>query len=112
MAEPVVWKDKDVITAEKLNQMQQVQGPKGETGAPGKNGVDGKQGPKGDPGTNGKDGATGPAGKDGSNGAKGADGKSIKGGVINTDKNNVVTGGVLTFTDDTTVSLTVNKATE
>ena len=99
MAEKVEWKKGDLITAEKLNQMQQVQGPKGETGAPGKNGTDGKQGPKGDPGTNGKDGA------------KGADGKSVKAGVINLDKNGAVTGGTITMSDDSKVNVSVNKAT-
>ena len=78
----------DVITSEKLNQMQQVQGPKGKTGAPGKDG------------TNGKDGA------------KGADAKQIKAGVINEDKNGVVTGAKVTFTDNTTVNFSVNKATK
>lgn len=102
MAEAVEWKDKDVITAEKLNQMQQVQGPKGDkgdTGATGKQGPAGKQGPKGDPGTNGKDGA------------KGADGLSVKAGVINLDKNGTVTGGTITMSDDSKVNMTVNKAT-
>ena len=79
------------------------QGAKGETGATGPAGKDGAQGPKGDPG---EKGATGAAG------VKGADGKSIKAGVINQDKNGAVTGGTLTFTDNTTVPLTINKATE
>ena len=34
----------------------------------------------------------------------------IKTIVINTDESNVVTGGLVTFTDDSTVAITVNKA--
>lgn len=63
----------------------------------------GNDGAKGDPGTAGKDGATGPAGKDA---------KQIKAGVINEDKNGIVTGITVTFTDNTTVDFSVNKATE
>lgn len=33
-------------------------------------------------------------------------------GVINEDKNGVVTGAKVTFTDNTTVDFSVNKATE
>lgn len=76
MAEPVVWKDKDLITAEKLNAMQQVAGPKG------------------------------------ANGKNGSDAKQIKSGVINEDKNGIVTGITVTFTDNKTVDFSVNKATE
>ena len=107
MAEPVVWKDKDIITAEKLNAMQQVAGPKGETGEPGKNGTDGKQGPKGEPGVNGKDGATGPAGKDGATGGKGIGVKSI---ALTADADGKVTGGTLTTTDDKTLDIAVTQA--
>lgn len=54
------WKDGDIITAEKLNKLEQgvqneqvgPQGPKGETGDPG------PQGPKGDPGEKGEPGDT------------------------------------------------------
>lgn len=45
-------------------------------------------------------------------GPKGADAKQIKVGVINEDKNGVVTGAKVTFTDNTTVDFSVNKATE
>ena len=109
MAEPVVWKDKDIITAEKLNAMQQVAGPKGETGAPGKNGADGKQGPAGKDGTNGKDGATGPAGKDGAAGGKGI-GVTIV--ALKADANGKIIGGTLTTTDDKTSDIAVTTATE
>ncbi|WP_270332995.1 collagen-like triple helix repeat-containing protein [Ligilactobacillus acidipiscis] len=106
MAEPVVWKDKDLITAEKLNAMQQVAGPKGDKGDAGATGA---QGPKGDTGAAGKDGTAGPKGADGKNGS---DAKQIKSGVINEDKNGIVTGITVTFTDNTTVDFSVNKATE
>lgn len=53
-----------------------------------------------------KTAAKGPRGK------KGADAKQIKAGVINEDKNGVVTGAKVTFTDNTTVDFSVSKATE
>ena len=53
-----------------------------------------EKGEKGDPGTPGKDA------------------KQIKSGVINEDKNGIVTGITVTFTDNTTVDFSVNKATE
>ena len=69
--EPTVWKDGDVITAEKLNKLEQgvkneqvgPQGEKGDTGdhAPqGEKGEPGAQGPKGDKGDPGE-GLTGEA---------------------------------------------------
>ena len=62
---PTTWNDGDLITAEKLNKLEQgvqneqvgPQGPKGDAGA---------QGPKGDKGDTG---AQGPAGADGADGA-------------------------------------------
>lgn len=69
-------------------------------------------GPKGEDGAPGKDGATGSAGKDGAPGKNGSDAKQIKSGVINEDKNGIVTGITVTFTDNTTVDFSVNKATE
>lgn len=36
--------------------------------------------------------------------------KIVKAVVINTDASNVLTGGTLTFTDDTTINITINKA--
>ena len=61
---PTTWKNNDVITAERLNKMEQgiqneqvgPQGPKGDTGEQGpagpqgEKGETGAQGPKGDPG--------------------------------------------------------------
>ena len=70
---PTTWNDGDLITAEKLNKLEQgVQneqtGPQGPKGDPGEPGADGAQGPKGDPGepgAKGDTGDTGPAGADG-----------------------------------------------
>lgn len=50
--EPTVWKDGDVITADKMNKLEQ--GVKNEQVGP--------QGPKGDPGAQGPKGDTGAAG--------------------------------------------------
>ena len=93
---PTTWTDGDLITAEKLNKLEagvqneQVgpQGPKGDTGA---------QGPKG---ADGKNGAQGPAG---------ADGKSVKAIALTTTAG-AVTGGTVTFSDDSTAPITVTSA--
>lgn len=65
---PTTWKDNDLITAERLNKLEQgvqneqvgPQGPKGDTGP---------QGPQGDPGPQGPQGETGPQGPQGEPGA-------------------------------------------
>ena len=99
------WTDGEVITKEKLNNLENglatvetTPGPKGDTGDKGDKGDTGEQGPKGD------------AGEQGPKGEPGSDAKQIKTIVINTDGSNVVTGGLVTFTDDSTVAITVNKA--
>lgn len=81
------WVNDELITADKLNNLENglenvetTPGPKGDTGA---------QGPKGEPGS---------------------DAKQITSVVINTDASNVITGGIVTFTDESTVKITVNKA--
>lgn len=71
----------------------------------------GPQGEKGDPGTAGVNGKDGAAGAPGTDGKDGKDGLSIKSGTINEDKNGAVTGGTLTMSDDSTITLTLNKAT-
>ena len=76
-------------------------GPKGEKGDTGNTGPQGIQGPKGDKGDTGQQG---PAGEDGS------DAKQITKVVINTDATDKVTGGTVTFTDESTVEITINKA--
>lgn len=92
-----------VSSSAKLVLVTVLKGKDGAAGPAGKDGTNGKDGAKGDPGADGKDGATGPAGKDA---------KQIKAGVINEDKNGIVTGITVTFTDNTTVDFSVNKATE
>ena len=55
---PTTWKDNDLITAERLNKLEQgvqneqvgPQGPKGETGPQGPQGDPGPRGPQGEPG--------------------------------------------------------------
>ena len=82
-----IWKDGDAITVDKLNNLE--------------NGVANEQvGPKGDKGDIGPKGAkgiTGPAGK------------SIKSLALTTTDGKV-TGGTLTFDDDTTTAVTVTEA--
>ena len=71
---PTTWKNNDVITAERLNKMEQViqneqvgpQGPKGDTG---------EQGPAGPQGEKGETGAQGPKGDTGEQGPQGPAGK-------------------------------------
>ena len=99
---PTTWTDGDLITAEKLNKLEagvqneQVgpQGPKGDTGA---------QGPKGDKGD------TGAKGPQGAAGAHGPAGKGVK-SIALTTTGGVVTGGTVTFTDDSTAPITVTAA--
>ena len=81
------WVNDELITADKLNNLEN-----------GLENVETTPGPKGDPG------AQGPKGEPGS------DAKQITSVVINTDASNVITGGTVTFTDESTVEITVNKA--
>ena len=84
---PTTWKNNDVITAERLNKMEQgiqneqvgpqgpagPQGEKGETGAQGPKGDTGEQGPAGPQGEKGETGAQGPKGDTGERGPAGKD---------------------------------------
>ena len=90
------WVNDELITADKLNNLEN--GLENVETTPGPKGDPGAQGPKGDPG------AQGPKGEPGS------DAKQITSVVINTDASNVITGGTVTFTDESTVEITVNKA--
>ncbi|GEP72029.1 hypothetical protein FD12_GL001395 [Lentilactobacillus rapi DSM 19907 = JCM 15042] len=124
----IAWKDGDTITADKLNGSQVTfSSTDVETGATttqpdgaltldvngdlyqadaGKQdllvSLKGLKGDKGDTGVAGPAGAVGPAGKDG---------LGVKSGTINEDKNGAVTGATLTMSDNSTVDLTLNKAT-
>lgn len=87
--EPTVWKDGDVITAEKMNKLEQ--GVKNEQVGP--KGEKGDIGPMGPPGAKGDTGATGAKGEKGEPGERGPQGpagatytlpaatKSVLGGV-------------------------------
>lgn len=116
---PITWKDGDTITADKLNGMVfnfsdvDIQTDVALTQPEGTLVLDVKgdlyqsqggkavllgsfAGPKGDQGVAGKNGS---------------DAKQVKSGTLNEDKDGVLTGATLTFTDDTTLDLTINKAT-
>lgn len=133
----IVWKNGDVISADKLNNMQLIYSttdvktndatdlPDGAVtldlngdlyqAASGKQTLlgsfKGPQGDKGDKGDTGDAGAAGPAGPKGDTGAAGQDGLSVKSGTINEDNNGAVTGATLKMSDDSTINLTLNKAT-
>lgn len=85
-----------LVTTDKIKHIEQGIADKAEKG---------EKGDPGNPGAPGKD-ATGKPG------APGKDAKQIKSGVINEDKNGVVTGIKVTFTDNSTVDFSVKKATE
>ncbi|WP_251900636.1 hypothetical protein [Lactococcus lactis] len=79
---PKVWKDGDVITKEGLNNIEQ-----GIVNVP--------AGPKGDKGDAG---------------ATGAAGLGVKGLALTKDGDGKITGGTLTFSDDTTATVPVTEA--
>lgn len=79
---PTTWQDGDVITAEKMNKLEQAV-------------------------QNEQIGPAGPAGKDGAAGKAGASVKAIK---LTTDEAGKVTGGEATLTDESTVQITVTSA--
>lgn len=79
---PTVWKSGDVISADLLNHL--------ETGV-----------------TNEQVGPQGPAGPKGDKGDAGAAGKGVKSLALTIDANGKVTGGTLTFSDNTTATVTV-----
>lgn len=86
---PHKWSDGELITAERLNSL--------ENGAA-EPGPAGPKGDKGDPGVAGAKGATGPAGK------------GVKSLSLTTNGEGKVTGGTLTFSDDTTSPVTVTTS--
>ena len=99
---PTQWSDGDLITAEKLNKLEtgvqnEQVGPTGPTGAPGSAGATGATGP------------TGPTGPAGSTGAPGAAGKGVK-SIALTTTGGAVTGGTVTFDDDSTAPITVTAS--
>ena len=99
---PTTWTDGDLITAEKLNKLEagvqnEQVGPRGPAGPKGDTGDAGPQGPKGDTGAKGAAGARGPAGK------------GVKSIALATT-GGAVTGGTVTFDDDSTAPITVTSA--
>ena len=77
--EPTTWNNDDVITAEKLNKLEQgvkneQVGPAGPAGPAGAKGDPGVAGPKGDPGVAGPKGDPGVAGPQGEKGEQGEQG--------------------------------------
>lgn len=99
---PTTWTDGDLITAEKLNKLEagvqnEQVGPQGPAGPKGDTGETGPKGPKGDTGAKGPQGAAG---------AQGPAGKGVK-SIALTTTGGVVTGGTVTFTDDSTAPITV-----
>ena len=116
------WTDGELITAERLNALEEgaaEPGPKGDKGEPGAAGPKGDKGepgaagPKGDKGEPGAAGPKGDKGEPGAAGAKGdkgepgAAGKGIKSLALTTNGEGKVTGGTLTFSDNTTSPITV-----
>lgn len=104
--EPHTWQNDEVITAERMNALEQgvaneQVGPKGDKGDTGETGPQGPRGEKGEKGDTGTKGATGAAGKDG---------KSVASISLTTDESGAVTGGMVTFDDETTAPITVTKA--
>ena len=102
---PTTWTDGDLITAEKLNKLEagvqnEQVGPQGPAGPKGDTGETGPKGPKGDTGEKGPQGAAG---------AQGPAGKGVK-SIALTTTGGVVTGGTVTFTDDSTAPITVTAA--
>lgn len=89
---PHKWSDGELITAERLNSLENgaaepgPAGPKGDKGDPG---VAGAKGDKGDPG------AAGPKGEPGAKGATGPAGKGVKSLSLTTNGEGKVTGGNL-----------------
>ncbi len=94
------------------------QGPAGPQGEKGEKGDTGEQGPKGEKGDTGEQGPKGekgdtgeqgPKGEKGDTGAAGKDGKSVTAIALTTDETGKVTGGTVTFSDESTSAITVTQ---
>lgn len=80
-------------------------------GSKGSTGATGPIGPEGPTGATGPAGATGPIGPAGEPGAAGAAGKGVSAIAFTTDTEGKVTGGTVTYTDNTTAEITVTTST-
>lgn len=69
----------------------------------------GSQGPAGPQGEKGDTGEQGPKGDKGDTGAAGKDGKSVTSITLTTDETGKVTGGTVTFSDESTSAITVTQ---
>ena len=106
------WSDGELITAERLNALEQgveneqvgPQGPKGDTGP------QGPKGDKGDQGEPGNDGAAGAKGDKGDTGAQGAAGVGVASITLTTDGTGKVTGGTWTDTASGSHAISVTAA--
>lgn len=104
---PHRWSDGELITAERLNALENGAAEPGPAGPKGDKGDPGAAGAKGD---KGDIGATGPKGGPGAKGATGPAGKGVKSLSLTTNGEGKVTGGTLTFSDDTTAPVTVTTS--
>lgn len=68
----------------------------------------GTQGPKGDKGDTGEQGPQGEKGDKGDTGASGKAGKSVTAIALTTDSTGKVTGGTVTYSDESTSEITVS----
>ena len=73
-------------------------------------GAQGEPGPQGPKGDQGEPGPQGPKGDAGDQGPKGDAGKGVKAIALTTDETGKVTGGTVTYTDDSTSPITVSQA--
>lgn len=96
---PTTWNDGDLITAEKLNKLEQ--GVENEQVGP--------QGPKGDTGDTGPQGPAGETGAKGDKGDTGAAGASVTAITLTTDADGKVTGGTATMSAGEPITITVTQ---
>ena len=101
---PHKWTEGEVLTVERMNALEEGAAEPGPAGPKGEKGDPGAAGPKGDKGDPGATGAKGDKGE------TGAAGKGIKSLALTTNGEGKVTGGTLTFSDNTTSPVTVTTA--
>lgn len=106
---PTIWSDGDVITAEKLNKLEQgvtneQAGPQGEPGPQGPAGPKGDQGERGEPGPAGPQGEKGEKGDTGPQGPPGPAGES-GGGTAGVTSFNGRSGAVMPGDNDYTAQM-------